>query len=180
MEAKIFIAAPRDRGAFSLLWAEYLAEHEKLGSDIRATDRSLEFFEALFDAYVRGALRGVVLVARWYDKPVAVLMWGELPQSAFDRVNEDVANGWGAYTSPDYRRQGVSRRLRSRAIEEMVKQGITTVMGTVILTNLAGVESSRDIGFKPTVIVGDIDVQAHGAMTDGFYWEGLCPLCGKE
>ena len=163
-----------------MLWEEYLAEHEKLGSDIKATDRSLDFFGELFEAYIAGALRGTVLIAREYDKPVAVLMWGQLPQGGFDRVNEDVANGWGAYTAPDYRRQGISRRLRLRAIEEMDLLGIEIVTGTAILTNLAGIESSRDIGFKPTVIVGDIDVQAHGEMTDGFYWEGLCPLCGKE
>lgn len=194
LEVDIDIATEKDRDDFLELWSEFLIVHEKLGSDIRASKRTLGVFGVLFDAYTEGVLVGVPLIARIDGKPVAALLWGETPEPDLDRVEDSEVFGWGSYTVPEHRRQGISRSLRERAIIELHQRGVRVATGTAILSNIAGVESSRSIGFKPTVILGKIDIaeearkirvrQAFGdteeGLTDGFYWEGLCPLCGKE
>lgn len=192
MEVEIFAATPEDREDFRTLWSEYLLEHEKLGSDIMATPRSLGFFMQLFDSYVSGSLLGIALLARKGGEPVGALIWGALPPAPFDRVDEGVVCGWGAYTVPSYRRQGISRALRRRAIMDLYEGGATTVIGSALLTNTPGVESSRNVGFEPISFNGVVDLAkevrnmkaaemfGEQPITDGFYWEGLCPLCGKE
>lgn len=181
MGLQILDVTDATRLSFRLLWAEFLAEHEKLGSDTKATNRSLAAYDDLVTAYIRRQLPGVALLARMDGRFVGALLWGSSGPIPLDRVNESVVAGWGSYTQPDYRRHGVSDALRREAALRLHEMGIETVYGSAVLSNVAGVEASRKIGFRPTMIVGELEVSACAqGLTDGFYWEGHCPLCGRD
>jgi hypothetical protein len=89
----------------------------------------------------------------------------------------------------------VSQALRERAIFDLNDMGVTEVTGSVLIANKAGCESSRAVGFRPTQLLGTLDIaeqvdrisghrSAEGrclyGYTDGFYTEGECPLCGRN
>jgi len=193
-EVKITPAWPEDRDIFLSLWVAFLEEHEAAGSDTRATPKTLEFYGMLFDAYVNGTIHGVALVASIDNQVVGALLWGGTGPLLMDTKDPMTVNGWGAYTLPIARRHGVSTALREHAIIELDRKGVTQCMGSALLSNKAGVETSRRVGFVPTMVFGTLDIPAEArkieakrallssdaTLTDGFYWhDGDCPLCGS-
>lgn len=175
------VAEAKSRAAFIHLWKQFMLEHEKLGGDIRATDRSLEVYADLFDAYVSGRLAGVAVMAWDGKEPCGALLWGEGAQLPFEVSGGRRAVGWGAYVDKSHRRQGISIELRERAKRVLRRKGIDKVYGSALVGNTGGVKSSLDVGFRITTVAGVVDLNetetdAEG-MTDGFIWEGSCPVC---
>ena len=176
------------------IWMDLLVSLEKAGGDIKPTERTAMYYAEMFANYVTGHLPGVALLAvNERGVLVGVLMWGGLPEAPFDRSDERVVIGWGAYTVPDMRRRGISQALREGAILTLAERGIHTVQGSAMLANTPGIESSRKIQFQPTSLLGELNLHdeaqkiklrrsglADADLTDGFYWQGHCPLCGND
>lgn len=84
-------AKARDIGLFKKLWLELLEEQAGKGSIIRPTEKTLTFYEALFDAYVSGRFDGIVL----FVADSGVLMWGD-SGSPIEFPSKAVTN-WGIF-----------------------------------------------------------------------------------
>ncbi len=186
MEVEISVAGPADREEFLEMWGQFLLEHEKIGDDLRASDRTLAYFGALFDAYTGGILGGLPLLARVGQDLVGVLLWGAPPPGPVDRLKEDRMTSWGTFTAPALRGHGVNRALRQRAVLELDAVGIEEVLGCVFVNNPEGCESGRAIGYVPISINAVLDIHTEAeALRQGvrgkkFYPRGLCPLCGRD
>ncbi len=173
------------------LWAQLVESQQAMGGDTMASGKTEDFFRMLFAEYTSGRLPGVALLAVDGGEAVGALLWGAVPVLPVEPVNPKAVYGWGAFTSPTHRRQGVSKALRERAILDLDVMGVEVVTGSVLLSNPGGCESSRSIGFKPTQILGNLDVREEAQRilspddcgaghVEGFYWQGNCPLCGRD
>jgi GNAT superfamily N-acetyltransferase len=139
LEVDIRLATWDDVDPFMELWEDYLISHERLGSDIRATDKTIGFFKELLLAYLDGDFLGVPLMAWVGEEPVGVLLWGQLPPAPFDLVEERCVTDFGTFTALRFRCMGVGTALRERVILELDAKGIRSVLGSVMMTNRAGV-----------------------------------------
>ena len=180
-----------DAEKFFDLWIPFAVEMTRISGEARDSSKSIDLYRNLFAEYTSGRKRGVALFAMDGDEAVGVLLWGAMPDSQLDILDGANAFGWGAYTKPGYRRVGVSTALREHAIVELRSMGVSSVLGSVLLSNPGGVESSRAVGFKPTEIVGSLDLHEAADLieseedcgaghVEGFYWVGQCPLCGRD
>lgn len=124
-EIKIRHAIADDRPHFLRLWRAMLVEIEGYGSDIAVLDANLEMYLAHFVAYCEGSGFGAVLL--WdgpQGVPEGVAMAGEQIGTSFPTVSKHgrLAEGWGGYVSPPYRKQGVLSTLQTaigRAVGRM-------------------------------------------------------------
>lgn len=148
--------------AFRWLWACYLRELRDLGSEIRVTARTVDFFALCYRLYAARALRGCALLA-WRCEPgggqgsaVGVSLWGEPPsgQPPWDSDWAPQAQGWGTYVDPSCRKRGVSTALRQACMGEMRRLGIRTVVGVAHTANRVSYESSEKLGFTPHAALG--------------------------
>ncbi len=173
----IEVAKQGDADRFFGLYEKYINELAAMSGD-GAND--VGYFRGLFDSYTSGAIPGVGLFAVEDGRTVGVALWGAASSE------EDFAYGWGVYTIESHRRQGISTALRERAITELDRMGVQAAIGVVLISNKQGCESSRANGFTPTHILASMDIAeqadriARSCERKSFYWEGDCPLCGRE
>ena len=186
---EIALAQRGDIDSFLGLWEQFQKELNEMDGPMMEPD----FYRRLFTNVVDGNSVGVCLLAYDGEIPVGALLWCAFDNEIWPEKADNVY-GWGAYTAPTHRRFGVSQSLRSRAVLELNGMGIKQVWGSVLLSNKPGIESSRKIGFRPTELVGFLNVEDRAARlmghknddgdcmygyTDGFLTEGECPLCGR-
>lgn len=138
-----------DQEVFVELWQEYLQENYKTGGPLLPNGNNLNAFLRFFTAYTSNKQPGIVLLAA---KDNAVLMWGAAP-SVFDSRYGRVAQGWGTYVRPEYRREGWSAKMRKVAMAELAPR-FDTVIGSGALPNEAGIESGVKAGFRLFESVG--------------------------
>ena len=175
-----------DREEFAELWGTYQNELAGMSGNLDSADASWKMHMALFDEYQSGRLPGVALMAFDGGGTLGVALWGGMAGSAVMSVSESVVYGWGVYTVPEHRKNGISTALRERAIVDLADMGVQRAVGVVLLDNIAGCESSRENGFVPTDLIASMDVQEQALRIlaceepKKFYWDGLCPLCGRE
>jgi GNAT superfamily N-acetyltransferase len=100
--------------------------------------------QLVFDG-VRYALQNddAVYLAFDGDRPVGVVAWTHTPLAA-----EGAVVGFGTYVVPQYRRQGIQRRLRAAATDHCRQKHYKTVEGVVSENNVAGLQSALDDGFE--------------------------------
>lgn len=122
------LAVPADRGLFLTLWQSYLEEMRTKGSEILPTERTLNFYVNLFDAYVNGERPGVVAVIY----PIAVSMAGDCTPD-YDSTFGKQAIGWGTYVAPVARNHGNANRLREFVWGALSALGFDTLLGTTQL-----------------------------------------------
>lgn len=90
-EAKI-----RDIGLLKKLWTKLLEKQKEEGSIIKVNEKTLNFYENLFNVYVTGEHEGLVIFVA--DK--GVLMWGD-PGSPLDLPGKLIM-AWGVYIEPEF------------------------------------------------------------------------------
>lgn len=148
-------ACPNDRGDFMVLWAEFLHDAHKAGSEVLPTPRNLQISLRLFDLYTMGELEGVVLIARDEDeKLIGVTMSGEpMRGQLFDCAWGRVATGWGTYVREAFRGDGWSRKLRKAMAKACKNMGFDVVAGPIAFTNTASLESCKKLGIETPSVV---------------------------
>lgn len=125
-------ATPKDYPTFLKLWIEYLENQAGMGADILATPKTISFFTVVFNAYLHGERRGVVLLAGDYG----VSLWGEdMADSPIDTRYAPYARGWGTYITPEHRREGLGSAMREYGCRRMYEMGFSYVTGMMLLTN---------------------------------------------
>lgn len=85
----------RDIGLFKKLWIKLLDKQSLEGSIVLSNEKTMDFYEKLFNAYVEGILEGIVLFVA--DK--GVLMWGD-SASLRDYPGKFIVD-WGVYINSD-------------------------------------------------------------------------------
>ena len=125
-------ATERDYPTFLKLWVALMESQAELGSDILVTPKNVAFFTALFNIYLGGMRRGVVLLAG----DCGVSMWGEdVADSPLDTKYAPFARGWGTYITPEHRRQGLASQMREYGSRRMHEMGFKYVGGVLLLSN---------------------------------------------
>jgi L-amino acid N-acyltransferase YncA len=144
-------ATEKDRNNFKLLWAEFLIDANKLGSDMLPTEKNLQVMLNAFDNYVSGALDGVVVIAfSDDDKPIGAAMCGELnKESMFDSAFGRGASQWGHYVREEYRNAGIAAKMNTLAFRNIKKLGFDVVIGPVLESNVSSMKTAMRVGAVP-------------------------------
>lgn len=144
--------------AFLSMVAAYLHELREMGSEVMVTERTLDFWDSIFEMYIEQPDTGVVLVAvdRSSREFAGFTMAGAMsPEPApIDTDFGKTAIGHGTYVKPQYRGRGISSILRASLKERLALVGFTTLVGGVHLENARGIASLRSTGFTAHQILG--------------------------
>lgn len=124
---------------------EFLLEEEKKGGWVKASDKNIETYSTVFDAYVSGSLKGFILF--YEDKAVA--MRGEVPGRLFELNIDNVAEAWGVYVDPKYRGQGIGRLLYEHSTIELKNLEFEHLMGMARIENKKVINLGESINWKP-------------------------------
>lgn len=141
-------ATAEDREAFSVLWAEFLRDANKLGSDILPTVRNLQTMMRIFDAYVEGSLSGVVVMA-FLDsgEPIGAAMAGEMSLvQNFDSSLGRIAAVWGHYVRESHRGDGVALKMDVTGAGHLRELGFDVATAPVLDCNPASMKTSKNAG----------------------------------
>lgn len=130
-------AKARDVGLFRKLWAEFLTDQAEKGAKVAGTDRSLKFFEKLFDIYVAGAFEGTALLVA--DK--GILMWGDAG-SPIEYKDGKTAMAWGSFVAPVENRAEIYEALEGRALEILREKGFKGVTRAVFHADVDDIDDA--------------------------------------
>jgi GNAT superfamily N-acetyltransferase len=129
-------AGLQDWESLSRLIAECAAEHSGFNG---VNDAQLAH-----DGILHGVRTGeAVFVAEEGGVPVGYVAWVHFPLSPEGHVS-----GLGTFVSRDFRRQGISKKLRDAAVQHCKRKGYSRIEGVAHVDNDAGLSSSIDKGFK--------------------------------
>ena len=123
-KVRIREAKVRDVGLFTKLWKAYLESNEKVGSVICPNERNMAGPTILFERYVSGDLRGVVLFVADY----AVFMAGEQTLPLEYNCGR-VANLWGSHVLPSHE---VGPQLVNEGLKRLKEKGFNTLLFTCV------------------------------------------------
>lgn len=134
-------ATPQDYPTFLKLWIKYIESQVALGGDMLPTPKTIAFFTVVFNAYLSGERRGVVLLA---GDGHGVSLWGEdMGESPIDTKYAPLARGWGTYVMPEYRRAHLGSVMREYGCRRMREMGFKYVTGVMLLTNEISMQSLK-------------------------------------
>lgn len=133
-------ATAQDYPTFLKLWISFLEDQLVMGGDVLPTPKTISFFTVVFNAYITGERRGVVLLAADYG----VSLWGEdMAESPVDSSFSPLARGWGTYVMPEHRREGLGNALREYGSRRMREMGFAYIAGTILVTNEVSTQSLK-------------------------------------
>jgi len=130
-------ATTKDSERFLELWESMLIEiyKEHPKADSTATRKNLNFHKLIFDSYVSGFAKGIVLLwePQGSSEPQGLVMAGGKlsPQDTLDVRWERPAWIYGIYIAPSYRRLGGWRALHRAGEKALVALGFTDTQGFV-------------------------------------------------
>lgn len=113
---------------------------------------------AVFGCFVEGELVATAAVSRA----------GQFPSSHHKMVM------WGVFTSPRYRRQGLSRQVVQAALQHAFDNGVHRVNLQVYLPNEAAATLYKALGFV------EFGMEAEAVCLDGRYYDGAHMTLTKE
>jgi GNAT superfamily N-acetyltransferase len=151
---RIRAAKERDIGLFIKLWKSYIVNEYAQGSGVPASEENMEVYRDIFNLYVSGEEKGVVL----FVGECAVFMFGTAGTSRIQSERDPIANGWGVYVEPDHQGQGIAEALYKAAHKELKEMGFKTVGGHCYLENEAAWAVLDKMGYKKIqyVVVKDL------------------------
>ncbi|OYT93694.1 MAG: hypothetical protein CFE43_02960 [Burkholderiales bacterium PBB3] len=160
---------PADAEAFSALRREVLADNavpmglsmtEELARPLQGFRDQLGYPEpnAAFGAFVGDALVGSSAIA-WPSKLAS---------------SRHKANLWGVFTSPRYRRQGISRALVQHTVAHGRANGLLRINLTVYVPNPEATKLYATLGFVQTGLEPQ-SICLDGNYYDGEYWSLSLP-----
>ena len=137
-------ARSRDLGIFIKLWKSYLNEAYEHGSGVPPSEENIEFFRTIFNLYVNGTEKGVVL----FVGEGAVLLLGTAGASPIKTDHDPVAQGWGMYVAPELRGNKVSQVLYEEGFKQLKEMGFKTVLGHCMLEDEVAWKSLTRVGYE--------------------------------
>lgn len=147
-EVAIRLANASDRDRFKELYTELLSDPVSQGMYL-PTQKNLDYFMGLFDAFISGEKAGFCLIV---DEGACVL-WGDVGlSSVFDLRYGNVACGLGTYIHPALRGHGLAKRLWDVAKKVSVAKGFESVIGSVPIGNGSSQRALSKLGVIPTDI----------------------------
>ena len=152
-------ANPEDLKDFLVLWEEMFNEIDENfpKNDTKPTRNNMNFQKMIFDNYVKGFCKGVVLL--WYpkdiDSPQGVMMVGEKlgPGDPVDLRWENPAFIHGIYIRPEYRKKAGWRSLHRAGKPYLLELGFTDVIGWVTAGNSDAFRMNVISGGEPCAIL---------------------------
>jgi GNAT superfamily N-acetyltransferase len=161
MSLEIRRATIKDRATFLGLWKEFMLEQEKLGSPVRVTDDNLRLYANLFESYEIGSLFGACLLAYQKDRPVGLILAGEQPPGGLPLETKygKSATLWGVYVQPEYRRQGIAKKLQDAGPTVLRTMGFKTLFSSLIYGSEIATANALSWGVRPveTIIYCPLD-----------------------
>lgn len=148
------LARPADRPVFRSLVMDYLVEMRSKGSEIQPTEKTVDFYCSLFDAYTSGDKEGVIVFAPAY----AFSMAGDATMP-IDTDFGKTAVGWATYVSPGSRGRDVASILRSSLRSHLRTLGFQTILGGVYTSDTAAAASTMKTGWRPYMLQGFDDLR---------------------
>ena len=136
-------ARSRDLGLFTKLWTAYLISVYEKGSGVPPSKDNLEFFRIMFNLYVSGEEKGVVL----FVGEVGVMLLGTAGISPIKTDYDPVAQGWGMYVEPDYQGQGICTALYTEGFKKLKEMGFKTILGHCMLEDEKAWGSLEKVGY---------------------------------
>lgn len=151
MDTSPWYAAPSDRNHFMVLVEEFVREGTSPG--MIWGDDTQDFFEDLFDLYVRPfqprgySAQGVVVLCQ----DGFSLAGGVMP---YNSPWGKTAAGWGTYVRLHARRQGLAGKMRQLVIQRLKELGYCAVTGGTDPNNVGAVESVASFNWQPLTLTG--------------------------
>lgn len=150
----IRLAGQGDLDHFRSMVRDYLTELRLHGSEIRPTERSVDFYCDLFDAFVvRRSIDGAVVIS-----DIGFSMAGNAT-SGLDTDFGKTAIGWGTYVAPRGRGSGHASELRRVLRIELRRLGFQTVTGGVHPRNAPAIDSLHRTGWTSCQLYGHDDLR---------------------
>lgn len=165
-----------ERTGFMSLWAQFLLETYNQGGDVIPSMNNLAFFSHLVLMYEKRPDLGIAVLAFNEDleMPVGAGLWGVVSNPpVLELRHGPVANGWGIYVLPAWRKSGVSKAIRAYCVQQLLRAGFHSVVGSTALKNTASYESSVRFGFIPTHVQGFLDLNQFRELHTGSLEQGL-------
>lgn len=163
-DIKIRSATLDDRKDFLRLWKLYLEEGQEHGGVILPNTENLLEFLRIFDSYMVGSLWGACIVAEHLGSVMGVCMGGEDfgGGAAFQTTWGKIGRVWGLYVEKDYRRMGISKKIRQVSYEHANVLGFDTIVTDVLAGDPAAKANAESWWAKPafTVVFGHPSEQA--------------------
>lgn len=125
------------------------AASEELSARFGAFDCTDVIVAGVANAIVAG---DAVYVAMEDSQVVGWVAWSFVPSARF-------AVGLGTYVMPEWRRRGISKRLRDAAEEHCRRQGALVVSGVVAKGNVAALQSCLAEGFAVVGVAVEKELQ---------------------
>lgn len=158
----IRLATVTDSAPFMTLAADYLTEIRALGSEIRPTQKTMEFWRLLFDAYTDPenanaavGICGAITLSLDASVLCGFSIAGSTGPTLLDTDFGHTAYGWGTYVVPAQRGKGISGNLRAVLMRALRNLGFDTITGGVHVGNAAGHASlARDPNYRVYQICG--------------------------
>lgn len=125
----IHAATTDDLTEITRLWGDYQRESHARGDFECPTVRTLAWYLGRFLSILYGLERGLILLAESPDGPVGVLVAIEMQMRVDHRLGQ-LVEGLGTYVDPDWRGQGISRRLHREAIQRLGEMGFETYLAS--------------------------------------------------
>lgn len=150
MEPAIRFGRQSDLPAFELALRSYLLEQRTLGSPVRVTRQTVDFYRGLCESYLRGSLFGFLILAEEAGRLVGFVLVGEdTGPPVLDTSLGRMAIVWLTWVAEPFRKTrlalGMLRFGRPRAVE----LGFETASMLVREGNLQGSALARAFGAKP-------------------------------
>jgi GNAT superfamily N-acetyltransferase len=140
---RVRVAKERDLGLFRKLWREFLVEHYEVGSKV-LVDENMPLFEQIFNMYVSGEEKGVVL----FVGECAVAMWGTPGEMSIRTELDPIATGWGIYVQPDQRGEDISTKFLEVARDKLKELGFKVITDSALIDEKYVTANAEKFGYK--------------------------------
>jgi len=145
-----------DLPEFIQLWTDFIEELAQVGGEFVADEGTLRDVRNLFDAYVSGALDGLVVL---YEPPGEGLQGvGFIGETRGDAAIRDsrfgkMAHTWGLYIRPAHRKKKIGYHLQMNIGRKLKTLGFDTVGATILDDNNIAKLAALGSGMKPHATV---------------------------
>lgn len=144
-------ATVEDFGLIEIMLRSYLAEQEAVGSPLRFTRRTLDWYRDLIWSYLEGKESGAIVLGEVSseagEEVAGFAMGGESPgESPVDLSIGRMAQVWVVWVTPEHRRSGLALSMLRFGQPRLVEMGFETAVMSSRAANQQGNALCRSFG----------------------------------